>query len=143
VVWAAAALALISFSPAPALAQQAGISMSAHTTTTPDAGAIHTYDATTNRLESMFVVGLASNVAGASTDWSSALSTGDLSAVPAVFVAAETAAKTPGVIRAGELKLPGVPKGAVGTVTRNGEGLIYPIPRGTAELSVPYVKMTP
>jgi hypothetical protein len=51
-------------------------------------------------------------------------------------VAAETAdAVTPGIIRAGELKLPGVPKGAVGTPTRNGEGLIYQIPRGTPEIS--------
>lgn len=42
---------------------------------------------------------------------------------------------TPSVIRAGDLKLPGVPKGAVGTVTDNGKGLDYAIPRGTPEIS--------
>jgi hypothetical protein len=55
--------------------------------------------------------------------------------VSATGVAADTAdAVTPGVIRAGDLKLPGVPKGAVGTVTNNGKGLQYAIPRGTPEL---------
>ncbi len=57
-------------------------------------------------------------------------------AIPSSGLAAtETAdAVTPGVIRAGELKMAGVPKGAVGTVTRNGKGLIYQIPEGTPEL---------
>ncbi|MGZ4620497.1 MAG: RHS repeat-associated core domain-containing protein [Blastococcus sp.] len=49
--------------------------------------------------------------------------------------AAEAAdAVTPAVIRVGDLKLPGVPKGAVGTITKNGKGLQYTIPRGTPEL---------
>lgn len=54
------------------------------------------------------------------------------------FVAAETATGvegiTPQVIRAGDLKLPGVPKGAVGSVIDNGKGLTYAIPRGTPEI---------
>jgi hypothetical protein len=53
----------------------------------------------------------------------------------AELVTAKLAAKlTPAVIRAGELKLPGVPKGAVGTATNNGKGLTYAIARGTPEL---------
>ncbi|NYE96239.1 RHS repeat-associated protein [Psychromicrobium silvestre] len=41
---------------------------------------------------------------------------------------------TPQVIRIGGLKLPGVPKGIVGTVTDSGKGLTYAIPKGTPEL---------
>ncbi len=53
------------------------------------------------------------------------------SAVPTSVVAAETA---PSVIRAGELKLPGVPKGATGVPVQTGKGLEYTIPRGTPEI---------
>jgi hypothetical protein len=52
----------------------------------------------------------------------------------ATGVAAETAARAPGVIRACELKLPGVPKGVIGVPVRTGKGLDYAIPRGTPEL---------
>jgi hypothetical protein len=38
------------------------------------------------------------------------------------------------VIRAGNLKLPGVPKGAVGTLVKTGKGVEYAIPPGTPEL---------
>lgn len=40
----------------------------------------------------------------------------------------------PAVIRVGELKLPGVPRGVTGTPTTSGKGLQYEIPRGTPEL---------
>ena len=49
-------------------------------------------------------------------------------------VAANAAARTPGAIRVGELKLPGVPKGVTGTPTTTGKGLQYQIPRGTPEI---------
>lgn len=49
--------------------------------------------------------------------------------------AAETAARTPRVIRVGELKLPGVPKGATGVPAKTGKGLQYAIPPGTPELN--------
>lgn len=52
----------------------------------------------------------------------------------ATGVAANAGARMPGVIRAGEFKLAGVPKGAVGTPVRTGKGLEYQIPRGTPEL---------
>lgn len=48
-------------------------------------------------------------------------------------VAAETGV-APRVIRAGEFKLPGVPKGTVGVSVDTGKGLEYAIPRGTAEI---------
>lgn len=41
----------------------------------------------------------------------------------------------PGVLRIGDLKLSAVPRGATGTPVRNGAGLEYQIPSGTAELS--------
>ena len=41
----------------------------------------------------------------------------------------------PDLLRVGELKLPGVPKGAVGVPTQAGKGLEYAIPRGTPEIS--------
>jgi RHS repeat-associated protein len=47
---------------------------------------------------------------------------------------ANAPARTPSVIRVGELKLPGVPKGVTGTPTTSGKGLEYQIPRGTPEL---------
>lgn len=49
-------------------------------------------------------------------------------------VATNTAVRAPQVIRAGELNLPGVPRGATGVPVRSGNGLEYPIPRGTPEL---------
>lgn len=55
--------------------------------------------------------------------------------VVATGVGAEAGARMPGVIRAGELKLPGVPEGAIGTPVRTGKGLEYQIPRGTPELA--------
>jgi hypothetical protein len=48
--------------------------------------------------------------------------------------AANAAARTPGIIRVGELKLPGVPKGATGKLTTTGKGLEYQIPPGTPEI---------
>lgn len=40
----------------------------------------------------------------------------------------------PRIIRAGDLKLPGVPKGATGVPVQTGKGLEYTIPRGTPEI---------
>lgn len=40
----------------------------------------------------------------------------------------------PHVLRVGDVKLPGVPKGAVGAPVETGKGLDYAIPRGTPEL---------
>jgi hypothetical protein len=54
--------------------------------------------------------------------------------VVATGVAANAAARAPGVIRVGEMKLPGVPKGVTGTPTTSGKGLQYQIPRGTPEI---------
>lgn len=54
--------------------------------------------------------------------------------LPGSAVAAEGAARMPGVIRAGELKLPGVPSGASGVPVQTGKGLEYAIPRGTPEI---------
>jgi RHS repeat-associated protein len=47
---------------------------------------------------------------------------------------ASAAPPTPSVIRVGNLRLPGVPRGAKGTPSENGKGLQYEIPRGTPEL---------
>lgn len=44
------------------------------------------------------------------------------------------AAKAPSIVRVGEFKLPGVPRGATGTPVQTGKGLEYEIPRGTPEL---------
>jgi RHS repeat-associated protein len=41
----------------------------------------------------------------------------------------------PQVLRVGDLKLPAVPRGSVGTPTLTGKGMEYVIPRGTAEIS--------
>jgi len=41
----------------------------------------------------------------------------------------------PDLLRVGDLKLPAVPKGAVGTPTQTGKGMEYVIPRGTPEIS--------
>ena len=48
--------------------------------------------------------------------------------------AAGAVARRPAVIRVGDVNLPGVPKGATGTLADNGTGLIYQIPSGTPEL---------
>ncbi len=55
------------------------------------------------------------------------------SAMP-VGDAANTVAKMPRVLRVGDVKLPAVPKGAVGTPVDTGKGLEYVIPRGTPEI---------
>lgn len=49
-------------------------------------------------------------------------------------VAAETAVRAPQVIRAGDLKLPGVPAGIKGAPVETGRGLVYEIPRATPEI---------
>ena len=46
----------------------------------------------------------------------------------------KAALRTPEVIRVMDVKLPGVPKAAVGTPVTTGKGLEYAIPRGTPEL---------
>jgi len=51
-----------------------------------------------------------------------------------LFRGGRTTAKVPSVVRVGEFKLPGVPKGATGTPVQTGKGLEYEIPRGTPEL---------
>jgi len=48
--------------------------------------------------------------------------------------ATNTATRVPRVIDVGDVRLPGVPRGAVGTPVQTGKGLEYAIPRGTAEL---------
>lgn len=49
--------------------------------------------------------------------------------------AANSALRVPQVLRVGDVKLPAVPKGAVGTPTETGKGMEYTIPRGTPEIS--------
>lgn len=44
------------------------------------------------------------------------------------------AAKAPDILKVGELKLPGVPKGATGKFVKTGKGLEYEIPSGTPEI---------
>jgi hypothetical protein len=48
--------------------------------------------------------------------------------------AADGSPVTPRVIRAGDLKLSGVPEGATGVPVQTGKGLEYAIPRGTPEI---------
>lgn len=58
---------------------------------------------------------------------------------PVVSDAAQSAAnagvKTPEFLLVGDVQLPAVPKGAIGTPVKKGEGLIYQIPRGIPGLS--------
>ncbi|MEU4192303.1 LamG-like jellyroll fold domain-containing protein [Kribbella sp. NPDC026611] len=43
--------------------------------------------------------------------------------------------KTPQVLRVGDVKVPAVPKGAIGTLSHTGKGMEYVVPRGTPEIS--------
>ncbi len=49
-------------------------------------------------------------------------------------IATIVAVRTPEFIAVGDVKLPGVPKGATGVPVTTGKGLYYEIPKGTAEL---------
>jgi hypothetical protein len=61
---------------------------------------------------------------------------GGLSSFDRAYVAAKGGGRVaPDLLRVGDLKLPAVPKGAVGTPTQTGKGMEYVIPRGTPEIS--------
>lgn len=76
---------------------------------------------------------------GSGTTWAATSVAGAVGSGAAVtrgsLTAASSVPKAPQVLRVGEVKLPAVPKGAVGKPTQTGKGIEYSIPRGTPELS--------
>ena len=75
------------------------------------------------------------------TDWMALWAAGLSAAFNGLRVAARglvrgpgTVSPTPQFLRVGDVRLPAVPRGAVGTVTDKGKGLRYNIPAGTPEL---------